>query len=139
VVAVAVDDDVAGELWRRVVRGVFDEELAEQEGLVSELCGAGIVGQEVAEFIAKDAGAAGFEDDDGGSGGELRGESVEDFEEILLGGREEAEVVERAAAAEVLRGELNVEAGLFEDAVGGLHCCGVEVVVEGVGPEEDRA
>ena len=118
--------------------GVFDEELAEEEGLVAELGGAGVVGEEVGEFVAEDGGAAGFEDDDGGAVDELRGEGVEDFEEIFFGGVEHAEVVEGAAAAEVAVGEGDAEAGGGEDLVGGAQGGGVEVVVEGVGPEEDR-
>ncbi len=53
------------------------------------------------------------------------------------GGVEEAEVVEGAAAAEVMLREGDAEAGVGEDLVGGSHGGGVEVVVEGVGPEED--
>ena len=68
---------------------------------------------------------------------ELGGEGVEDFEEIVFCGVEHAEVVEGAAAAEVLVGEGDAEAGGGEDLVGGAHGGGVEVVVEGVGPEED--
>ncbi len=68
---------------------------------------------------------------------ELRGEGVEDFEEIFFCGVEHAEVVEGAAAAEVAVGEGDAEAGGGEDLVGGAHGGGMEVVVEGVGPEED--
>ena len=64
-------------------------------------------------------------------------EGVEDFEEVLLRGVEHAEVVEGAAAAEVFGGERDAEARVGEDLVGGSHGGGVEVVVEGVGPEED--
>src|ERR1700716_521509 len=100
--AVAVNEDLFGlcELWGLVVGGVFDKELAEQEGLVAELGGAWVVGQEVSELVAKDAGAAWFEDDDGGAVVELRGEGIEDLAEVVFGGVEHAEVVEGAAAAE---------------------------------------
>ena len=120
-----------------VVGRVLDEEFAEQEGLVAELCGAGIVGEQIGQLVAEDGGAAWLEDDDGGSGGELRGEGVEDFEEIVFGGVQHAEVVERAAAAEMLVGQADAEACVGEDLVGGAHGGGMEVVVEGVGPEED--
>ncbi len=59
------------------------------------------------------------------------------FEEVVFGGVEHAEVVEGAAAAEMFGGEGDAEAGGGEDLVGGAHGGGVEVVVEGVGPEED--
>ena len=93
VVAVAVDDDFFVELRRAVVGGVFDEELAEEEGLVAEFCGAGIVGEEVGEFVAEDGGAAWFEYDDGDTSIELRSEDIEDFEKVVFGGVEHAEVV----------------------------------------------
>ena len=67
----------------------------------------------------------------------MRGEGVESFEEIVFGSIEHAEVVEGAAAAEMLRGEGDAETGGGENLVGGSHGGGVEVVVEGVGPEED--
>ncbi len=104
VVAVAVDDYFVVDLWRPVVWSAFDEELAEEEGLVAEFDGAWVVREEVGELVAEDGGAGGFEDDDGGAGVELRGEGVEGFEEVVFGGVEHAEVVEGAAAAEMLLG-----------------------------------
>jgi hypothetical protein len=138
--AVAVNEDLFGfsDLRGLVVGGVLDEEFAEEEGLVAELGGAGIVGEEVGELVAEDGGAAWFEDDDGGASGELGGEGVEDLKEIFFCGVEHAEVVEGTAAAEMLRGERDAEAGGGEDLMGGAQGRGVEVVVEGVGPEEDR-
>ncbi len=79
VMAVAVDEDFFVELRGLVVGGEFDEEFAEEVGLVAEFAGAGVVGKEVGELVAEDGGAGGFEDDDGGAGLELRGESVEDL------------------------------------------------------------
>jgi hypothetical protein len=135
--AVAVDDDFAIELRRFVVRSVLDEELAEQEGLVAEFGGAGIVGEEVGEFVAEDGGAGGFENDDGCAGLKLWSEGVESFEEIVLCGIEHAEVVEGTTAAEMLRWERDAEACGGEDLMGSAHGGGVEVVIERVGPEED--
>ena len=70
--AVAVDDDVLCDLRRAIVWSVLDEEFTEQESLAAELRGARIVGEEIGELVAKDGGAAGFEDHDGCSGGKLR-------------------------------------------------------------------
>ena len=64
--AVSVDEDFFAELRGLVVGGEFDEEFAEEVGLVAELAGSGIVRKEVGELIAEDAGAGGFEDDDRG-------------------------------------------------------------------------
>ena len=66
----------------------------------------------------------------------MRGKGVESFEEVVLCSVEHAEVVEGAAAAEMLRGEGDAEAGGSEDLVGSAHGGGVKVVVEGVGPEK---
>jgi hypothetical protein len=62
---------------------------------------------------------------------------VEDFEQKALGAVEHAEVVEGASAAEVGLGDQDAESGGFEDLDGGTGGVGEEVVVEGVGPEED--
>ena len=58
--------------------------------------------------------------------------------EIGAGGAEQAEVVERTAAADVPFGNFNLEAGLREDSFGGCECLRMVVVVPGVGPEQDR-
>jgi hypothetical protein len=120
--AVAVDDDFFVELGRLIVGGVLDEELAEEEGLVAEFSSAGIVGEEVGEFVAEDGGTGGFENNDGCAIGELGGKSVEDLEEVFFCGVEHAEVVEGTAAAEVVVGEYDAEAGGGEDLMGGAHC-----------------
>ncbi len=65
-------------------------------------------------------------------------EFVEDVEEQGFGAVEHAEVVEGAAAAEVGLRDSDLVTGGFEDFDGGAGGGGVEVVVEGVGPEEDE-
>jgi hypothetical protein len=109
----AVDEDFFGlcELRGLVVGGVLDEEFAEEKGLVPELRGAWVVGEEVGELVAEDGGAAWLEDDDGCAVGELRGEGVEDFEKVVFGGVEHAEVVKGTTAAEMSCGDGNAEAG----------------------------
>lgn len=65
-VAVAVQDDgAASERGRLVVQGVAEEKIAEQEALLAQAPGPGMVGEEIAEFIAKNAGTGGFKEDDG--------------------------------------------------------------------------
>jgi hypothetical protein len=54
---------------------------------------------------------------------------------IGAGGAEQAEVVERAAAADVALGSFNLEAGLGKNRFGGGEGLRVVVVVPGVGPE----
>ena len=137
--AVAVDEGFARQLGKRNVLGVFLEELAEQEDLLREGAGALIVREQVDEFVAEDGGAAGFEDNDGRAGFDLGEKLVHDFEKQAPGAVEEADVVERASAAEMGAGNGDGEAGGFEDFDGGAGGRGKEVVVESVGPEEDGA
>jgi len=141
-VAVAVQDDrAASERGRLVVRGVAEEEIAEQEGLLAQAQCPGVVREEIAEFIAEDAGAGGFEKDDGQAGVDFGGEAVcdafEDAFEVGAGFGEKSEIVKRAAAADVALRDLNVEAGAGEDIVRGGEGLRVEIVVPGVWPEED--
>ena len=60
-----------------------------------------IVGEEVDEFVLKDAGAAWLQHDDGHARVYLRSKLVEDATEIAAGFIEEAEVIERTSAADM--------------------------------------
>ena len=71
-------------------------------------------------------------------GFDFREKLVHDLEQQGLGAVEHADVVEGASAAEVGARDGDVEAGGFEDFGGGFGGRGQEVIVEGVGPEEDR-
>ena len=135
--AMAMDDYLGIELWSPIRWSVFYKKFAKKERLSAELESAWIVRQQIGEFIAEDAGAAWFEDDDRGSVLQLRSQYVEDLEEVLLRGVEHAEVVEWTAATEMLLGEMDAETCVGEDLVCGTHGGGMEVVVEGVGPEKD--
>jgi hypothetical protein len=137
VMAVSVEQGFARELRKlRVGREFLFEELAEQERLFAQDLGALVVREEVEEFVAEDGDAAGLEADDGDSGFDLGG--VENVEEQGLGAIKHAEVVERASAAERGARDEDAVSGGLEDFDGGAGRGGAEVVVEGVGPEEDR-
>ena len=99
--------------------------------------GAFVVGKQIEEFIAKDGDAAGFEADDGNTGFNFRREFVEDLEQKRLGAVEHAVIVERASAAEVGTRDDDSEACGFEDFDGGFGRVGMEIIVEGVGPEKN--
>ena len=99
--------------------------------------GAWILREKVEKFVAEDGYATGFEPDDGDSGFDFRGEFVEDFLQKGFRALEHSVVVERAAAAEMGFGNGDLEAKGFQDFYGGFGRVGVEVVIEGVGPEED--
>jgi hypothetical protein len=135
--AVSVEESFAVQLRQRRVVRVSVEELAEQESLLAQGLGALVVGEEVEEFIAEDGNATGLESDDRDFGFDFGREFVEDVEQKGFGAVEHAEVVERASAAEGGAGEEDAVSGGFEDFDGGAGGGGLEVVVEGVGPEED--
>lgn len=96
-----------------------------------------VVGEKIEEFVAENGDAAGFEADDGSAGRDFGGEFVEDLEKKGFGAVEHAVVVEGAAAAEVGVGDKDAEAGDFEDRDSGFCDGGLEIVIEGVGPEKD--
>jgi hypothetical protein len=95
------------------------------------------MGKEVDEFVAEDGNATGFEADDRNAGFDFGREFVEDLKQERLGAVEHAEVVERAAAAEVDSRDDDAEAGGFQDLDGSSGGLRLEIVVESVGPEED--
>ena len=96
------------------------------------------MGKQVDEFVTEDGDAAGLEADDGDSGFDFGREFVEDLKQERLGAVEHAVVVERASAAEIGLGDDDSEACGFQDFDGGFGGGGMEIVVESVGPEEDR-
>ena len=135
VMAVAVDEDVcAGEAGGRKVRRVLREPVGEEPDLLAELLRVGIFGEDFEELIFEDAGAAWLKKDEGQTGADLRGHAGKDLREIAAGGVEEAEVVERAAAADVAARDLDAEASFGEDLLGGGEGLRMVVVVPGVGP-----
>src|SRR5579872_6445037 len=139
VVAVAVEQGLARKLRERGTSTQFlFEEFAEQESLLAQGLSACIVRKEVDQFVAEDGDAAGFESDDGDAGFDFGLELVEDFEQKAFGAVEHAEVVEGASATEVRLGNEDAESGGLENFDGGAGGRGQEVVVEGVGPEENR-
>jgi hypothetical protein len=105
--------------------------------LAGEFLGALVVGKEVEEFVAEDGDATRLETDNRDAGFDLGFELVENFEEQSLGAVEHAEVVEGASAAEVGAGDTDGVSGGFEDVDGGAGGGREEIVVEGVGPEEN--
>ena len=100
--------------------------------------GALVVREEIEEFVAEDGDAAGLESDDRDAGFDFGLELVENFEQQRLSAVEHAEIVEGAAAAEIRLREEDAVSGGFQNFDGGFGGGGQEIVVEGVGPEEDR-
>jgi len=138
VMAVAVEENVrpvkasGGEAGR--ARG---EKVGKKPDLLAQTFSAGIAGEKFEDLVLENAGATGLEKNKGQAGIDLRSHAVEDLREIGAGGRKQAEIVERPAAADVPAGRFHVEAGKTEDGFRGLQGLRVVVVVPGVGPEED--
>ena len=142
VMAVAVQQNVrALEAPRdeigREIRRLGGEEIGEKPDLPAQALRAGVVGKEFQQFVFEDAGAAWLEEDERQASLDLRSHAAENFGEIGAGGREKAEVVERAAAADVALRGFNLKAGLGEDGFCRGERLRVVVVVPGVGPEEN--
>src|SRR5438309_4695560 len=138
VVTMAVDDGLALQSGERDQFAVAVEKFTEEDGLPRETLGALVPGEEIAEFVAEDSDAAGFEADDGNAGFDLGCERVEDAEEQVFSAIEHAEIVKGASAAEIAGGQFHAEAGVLEDVDGGLRRIGEEVVVERVWPEHNH-
>src|SRR6201997_720263 len=138
VVTMAVDDGLAPELRERAQHAVAVKKFAEEVALPRETLGALVPGEEIAEFVAEDSDAAGFEADDGNAGLDLGCERVEDAEEQVFSAIEHAEIVKGASAAEIAGGQFHAEAGVLEDLDSRLRGVGQEVVIERVRPEDNQ-
>ena len=115
VVAVAVDQNVrALQAANRKIRRLGCKPIGEEPDLTAELLGAGIVGEELEQFVLEDAGAAWFKEDEGQPGFDLNGHTVQDAGKISTGGCKESEVIEGPAAADVSSRHLNAETCLRE-------------------------
>jgi hypothetical protein len=132
-----MEQGAAIELRERRFARVALEKFAEQEGLLAQGLGAFVVGEQVHEFVAENGDATGFQSHDWDARFDLWLELIEDFEQQRLRAIEHAEVIEGASAAEIgLRDEDAVSGG-FENFDGGFGGRGQEVIVEGVGPQEN--
>jgi|SRR5271157_2265085 len=131
------NDGAADEAGGLVVRGAVEEEITEQEALLAQALGPGTRGEEIAKFVAEDAGAGGFEEDNGAAGVDFGREAVHDVFEVGAGFGEESKVIEWAAAADVFPGEPNAESSATEDAASSGKSLGVVVVVPGIRPQDD--
>jgi len=137
--AMPVDERFAREFGKGkgVIVCALLEKLAEQEDLLRQGLGAFVLREKVRQFVSEDGSATGFEDDDGRGGFDFGEKLVHDPEQQALGAIKHANVVKRAAAAEVGTRDADVETRGFEDFNGGFGGRGEEIVVERVGPEED--
>src|SRR6266567_8717198 len=136
--AVAVNEDrLTLEAARGEVRSLGRKPVGQQPHGFAQLLGARVVGEELGELVAEDAGATWLEENEGQAGIDLRSHAVEDVGEIGAGGIEKTEVVEWATAADVTFGDMDAEAGLGEEGFGCAERLRMVVVVPGIGPEND--
>src|SRR5215469_8804048 len=120
VMAVSVDEGVAGELWETGAgREFLLEKFAEQQGLLAEGLGALVVRKQIGEFIAEYGDAGRFESNDGDAGFDLRLELIEDFEQQAFGAVEHAKVVKGASAAQIGARDTHAKSGGLKDFNGG--------------------
>jgi hypothetical protein len=93
-----------------------------------------VLGEKVLQFVAKDGGTTGFEDDDRRRRFDYGEQLVHNLEEQSFGAVEHANVVERSSTAEASPRNGDVETGCFEDFDGGFGGRGEKVVIKRVGP-----
>ena len=103
---------------------------------MAEALGARVVGEKFQQLVLEDAGAAWFEEDERIAGIDLAGHAIENLNKVPTGRAEQAEVIERASAADVTFWNMDPEAGLGKNLFGGNHGLRMVVVVPGVGPEQ---
>ena len=99
VVAVAMQQNFPGKLRWSISRSMMLEELAEKKRLAAQLHGARIPRKQIAEFVAEYGSATGFQDDDGNARFDLRAQDAQYSFEVFFRFVEEAEIVQRPAAA----------------------------------------
>ena len=105
--------------------------------MLAQALGPGTRGEEIAKFVAEDAGAGGFEKNEGPASIDFWSEPFHDAFEVGAGFSQESKIIERTAAADMLPRDPNAIVSAGEDAVGGGESLGVVVVVPGIRPQDD--
>ena len=137
VMAVAVDKNVRAVKTARDEAGrAGGEKVGKKPDLLAHAFGAGIAGEKFEELVLEYAGATGLEKNKGQAGIDLRSHAAENLREIGARRPEQAEVVERTAAADVTARGFYAEAGEGENGFRSLKRLRMVVVVPGVGPQE---
>lgn len=96
-----------------------------------------VAGEKVEEFVTEDGYAAWLEADDRYSCFDFGREFVKNTEQQRFRAAQHSVVVEWTSAAKERFGNGNSEAERFQDFNGSFGGIRVEIIVEGVGPEED--
>src|SRR5579859_7782093 len=91
------------EPWRLVFRRVLFQKFAEKICLAAKLVRQRMIGQQVAELIAKYGGAAWFENNHRSTRSDFHFQGFKNSEQIIFRKIQHAEVVERPAAAQLSR------------------------------------
>src|SRR5581483_12379153 len=94
-------------------------------------------GHEAVKLIAKDRAAARLQHYHRRTGLDFRRERFEHPGQVLLGPVEKSVIVQWTAAAQVLLWNRNLKAEVLQHLDGSLRRLRQEVVIEGVGPEDD--
>ena len=117
----------------------FLEKFAQEKRLLVQPLCQRMIRKHVHEFIPKGCGTTRLQNDHWRSRVNFRCEIAEDFLELSPGGLEKTEIVERSSAAHGCGRNIHFEAGGFEN----LDCrpCDlrIEIVREGIRPENDAS
>ena len=136
-VTMPLNEGTAWQLRRDPELRLAREEIGQQHRAVSKRRRILRVGHQIVELVLEHGGAARLEDHDRKPFGQVRAHAVQDAIEVAARVVEHAEVVERPPAAEPVRRDDDLVAGGLEHVDGRHQGVGEEVIVEGVGPEDD--
>src|SRR5712691_47009 len=134
--AVHVDNGPALQLRGLEVLSLPLKELAERKCLLLEPPGAFIMREEVRQFVAEDGHAARLKPDYRCARVDFRLQRVQYLAQEPFGGVEHPEIIERAPAAQRPIGDDDLVASRFEHLDCRLKWSRVQVVIEGIGPDD---
>src|SRR5712692_4717370 len=137
--AVTVKKHFAGKLRRLIAGGMMLEKFAEKKRLTAQPPGAWVRWKQIAQLIAKNGGAAWFQDHHRYVSVNLFTQRMQDPLQILLSLVEHAEIIERATTAEMLPGNDRIAARRNEHLQRGAARFRVKIIIEGVRPQNNLA
>src|SRR5438132_403335 len=131
-----MDDGLALELGRAVI-GLVDQKFAKQIRLAFELLRCKIVAQQIGHLVTKHGDAARLNSNDRRSGFDVSAQSGQCLFQRGFGLIEHAEVIERTPTAERLLRNSYLITRVLQNFNGGFGDRRMEVIAEGIRPEND--
>ena len=134
--AVSVNKDLgACEASGSEVGCLGGEPVSKEPDGIAKACGARVIGEELGELVAEDAGAAWLQKQEWQAGIDLRCHAIEDAGQIGMRIVEEAEVIKGASATDVSFRDVHAKARFGEEGFGSSERLRVVIVVPSVGPQ----